>query len=260
MERDGQRDDWGVVAVSDQQDGRPDGQLRRSDDGIEIPNLKAWTHIAQKEKPMKAHVSTVAAILLLALSSSIGCVVPVGSIVPYGGTIAIAKDVPDGWLLCDGRPVPEGSAYDDLRELLRETAWGSEGAVIHLPDLRGMFLRGVDDPDGPAGKEWEAAGNDEDPDKRQDRITRQPSTLVGSVQDYATARPGENFWANLRHHHEHGRAVAGHVMAGGTEPPRNNDGRADTDFRLSETEVTTKGGGDKETRPRNAYVNFIIKY
>lgn len=209
---------------------------------------------------MKVHVSTVAAILLLALSSSIGCVVPVGSIVPYGGTIAIPKDVPDGWLLCDGTPVPEGSAYDDLRELLRQTAWGSEGAVIHLPDLRGMFLRGVDDPDGPAGEEWEAAGNDEEPDKRQDRITKLPSTLVGSVQPAGTAVPNGG-WQVTGGGHSHtidlyyaGGPESGKAVAAGDKNAK-LDGSV-----VGGTHSHSISSDDKETRPINAYVNFIIKY
>lgn len=186
--------------------------------------------------------------------------VPAGSIVPYGGSILEQDDVPDGWLLCDGSVIPDGEHYGALRELLRSTAWGNTGAQVRLPDLRGMFLRGVDDPDGPAGTEWDPAGRDPDADERKHPTLDQFSQLIGSVQDYATALPRVDFWANLRHRHGYRRAVRGDVRAGGTEDPRNNDGSTNTDPALSEAQVTNEGGGDTETRPKNAYVNFIIKY
>jgi hypothetical protein len=54
---------------------------------------------------------------------------PVGSIVAYPGAIA-----PKGWLLCDGKPIPAGSTFDELRKLT--------GA--NTPDFQGYFLRGID--------------------------------------------------------------------------------------------------------------------
>ena len=55
--------------------------------------------------------------------------VPTGTIVTFAGT---HEQVPDGWLYCDGRSIPED--YSKLRDLL-----GSN----FTPDLRGMFLRGA---------------------------------------------------------------------------------------------------------------------
>ena len=60
-----------------------------------------------------------------AVSASNG--VPTGSIMPFIGTVA-----PRGWILCDGRALPETAT--ELRTLL-----GSNNA----PDLRGMFVRGA---------------------------------------------------------------------------------------------------------------------
>jgi hypothetical protein len=53
---------------------------------------------------------------------------PVGSIQAYYGTTD-----PDGWLICDGRSTPTGSEYNALRALVGDK----------IPDLRGMFLRGL---------------------------------------------------------------------------------------------------------------------
>ncbi|MGC6402692.1 MAG: phage tail protein [Flavobacteriaceae bacterium] len=57
--------------------------------------------------------------------------VPVGAILPYTGDSA---SIPDGYLLCNGDPIPNGTAFDALRSLL-----GNNSTV---PDLRGVFLRG----------------------------------------------------------------------------------------------------------------------
>ncbi|WP_375673930.1 phage tail protein, partial [Bartonella sp. TS82HLJMH] len=65
--------------------------------------------------------------------------VPVGLIGSFG-----MQSLPDGWLLCDGRAYSR-EAYRDLF-LLIGTTWGEGDGVetFNVPDLRGMFLRGVD--------------------------------------------------------------------------------------------------------------------
>jgi hypothetical protein len=58
--------------------------------------------------------------------------VPTGAIMPFMG----GKDnVPEGWLLCDGSPIPDGPLKDMLTSNNVEFA--------KTPDLRGMFLRGT---------------------------------------------------------------------------------------------------------------------
>jgi hypothetical protein len=55
---------------------------------------------------------------------------PVGSITAYAG-----RSTPKGWLLCDGKPIPSGKEYDELRKLL---------GTKDTPNLQGYFLRGFD--------------------------------------------------------------------------------------------------------------------
>lgn len=61
--------------------------------------------------------------------------VPPGTIIAYGG-----KNVPQGYLLCDGRTVST-SDYPELYQAI-ETIYGGNSSNFKLPDLRGMFLRG----------------------------------------------------------------------------------------------------------------------
>lgn len=59
------------------------------------------------------------------------------------GTFATEK-IPSGWLLCDGKEYSRKN-YANLFAVLRET-WGKGDGqtTFNVPDLRGMFLRGLD--------------------------------------------------------------------------------------------------------------------
>jgi len=55
-------------------------------------------------------------------------VIPVGTISSHFGS-----EAPQGWLICDGSAIPDGSQYDQLREVLGEAG--------KLPDLRNLFQK-----------------------------------------------------------------------------------------------------------------------
>ncbi|MBB5074403.1 hypothetical protein HNQ69_001545 [Bartonella callosciuri] len=63
------------------------------------------------------------------------------------GTIGVfgMQVLPEGWLLCDGKAYLR-SEYSALYEAIG-TRWGGSDSwtKFHVPDLRGVFLRGVDD-------------------------------------------------------------------------------------------------------------------
>jgi len=68
-----------------------------------------------------------------------GLVNPVGIISPYAGLSA-----PSGWLLCDGE-LYNGAAsdYADLYAVIGQKYGAGAGDYFHVPDLRGVFLRGL---------------------------------------------------------------------------------------------------------------------
>lgn len=75
--------------------------------------------------------------------------VPIGSIMPYGGI-----EAPFGWLLCDGSEVRK-SDYNELWQAIgfnfKDPALISDNGVnfFALPDLRGRFALGLDNMGGP---------------------------------------------------------------------------------------------------------------
>lgn len=88
---------------------------------------------------------------------------PIGTIQAFS-----CKDIPDGWLLCDGSSV-QVDKYPDLFRVIGFTFGGNNVESFQLPDLRGRFIRG-----------WDSTGiNDE-------------SREFGSVQEDAFQSHGHN--------------------------------------------------------------------
>ncbi len=158
--------------------------------------------------------------------------VPLGTIMAYGGDTLDPKIVEQlktqGWLPCDGALVLR-SEYGDLGKVLGNAFGASTDKQFRVPDLRGRFPRGTNqntgrDPDAGTRRADPAGGNSGD--------------NVGSVQD-------DEFKS-----HSHGYRSADH------ETPRN--GTFSGNYWANKNSQTTATGG-KETRPKNLYVNWIIK-
>jgi microcystin-dependent protein len=176
--------------------------------------------------------------------------VPPGTIAAFAGPV-----VPSGWLLCDGAPVSR-TTYASLFAAIGTVHGNGDGAsTFNLPDYRGMFLRGVD---GDAGR---------DPDKAMRTAVAQGANVgdeVGSMESSATALPHTAFGTSTAGSHTHTIAGGGYNSGGGqvgTFP-------GGTPFALNQIVAQAAGdhnhtvntGGDSETRPVNAYVNYIVKY
>lgn len=156
---------------------------------------------------------------------------PIGSIVAYSGTSA-----PSGFLLCDGSAVSR-TTYSALFAIIGEAAGeGDNSTTFNVPDLRGRFLRGRDasagrDPDAASRTAMNTGGNTGD--------------NVMSVQDEGIKQ----------HDHDANRGSEITTAAGNgyaRSATTGTDGGA-----MIESTGTTLGN---ETRPKNAYVTYIIKY
>ena len=184
---------------------------------------------------------------------------PIGAIVAFAGP---PDRVSDDWLICDGRSLDRTDPrYHALFEEIGST-WGGDGAnSFCIPDLRGMFLRGVD-----RGADGTYSGRDPDRDQRRPAnpelaVPGNQGNAVGSIETDALGRhdhPAETQLDPIAHRHSY-REPSG---PGGF-------GTAQTDHRglrdvetspvtiMASTEVKPAGGS--ETRPVNAGVYWIIR-
>lgn len=159
------------------------------------------------------------------------CPMPVGTILAYGGK---HDTVPEGWLLCDGKDYYRDE-YQELFVVIG-TLWGDGDGVrtFNVPDLRGIFLRGVD----------HHSGRDPDVKKRTD--------IRGGL---AGDRPGSYQEDEIRSHSHY------------VYIPRDEYGY-DDHYATTETDYSDEGffphsttsTGGSETRPKNASVFYIIKH
>ncbi len=169
---------------------------------------------------------------------------PAGIIIPFAGP---AENIPAGWMLCDGSAISR-SEYANLYNAIG-VCWGTgDGATtFNLPDLRGMFLRGV------SGD----SGNDADADSRivlkdnggntgnnvgsyQGDAIRNITGSHGSGEKYndipATGAFYKQSWTNR-------------TAGDGTNNPQA--------YGFDASRVVPVGS---DNRPKNVYVTYIIKY
>jgi microcystin-dependent protein len=157
--------------------------------------------------------------------------VPIGTVVAWSGNPAF---LPDNWKVCDGTAYPK-DRYGELYRVVANYWTNDEGLqkdLFNIPDLQGMFLRGVN------GTRDDAYA-DPDIDIRKDFLGKNSKT-VGSYQKdefkqhvhkvYQSGNFGEGQSANSEHHMS-GSWNARHQQA----------------------------EGGKETRPKNVAVYWIIK-
>src|SRR5215218_525641 len=189
--------------------------------------------------------------------------VPIGSIVAYAGPIDREEFEPaTGWMLCDGRLLDRNDTAHAALFNAIGFAWGHDGSDrFNLPDLQGYFLRGVDESQGPESR---------DPDNnRRTRIHPGGSVgaRVGSGQSYGKALPPEQedrfrVLFDGQHRHSMNFEINATRAVGGTGNTVAHP--APNPSQMPQTEPVGNHnhrfeGGNKETRPINAYVNWIIR-
>lgn len=156
---------------------------------------------------------------------------PVGSISAYGGDVA-----PSGYFLCDGTAISRAT-YSALFTLVGVRFGSGNGTTtFNLPDLRGRFLRGKDD----------ATGRD------PDAAARTAMNSGGATGDNVGSVQGDDMGVDtLQALYYVGAGATPNVLLGGANA---STGTFSNIFSSTQTDST-----GQETRPKNAYVNFIIK-
>lgn len=159
---------------------------------------------------------------------------PVGSIMAYAGALPNFEGL--GWLVCDGKALSREN-YKELWEAIGAAYGAPSDSEFNTPALEGMFLRGVNhtserDPSAANRTPLRPGGNG--------------GAQVGSMQPYGTARPKTNFRSRLAKYD--------------VQETKYDKGVAARPYKWNSTEVAHLAqGGDKESRPINKYVHFIIK-
>jgi len=180
---------------------------------------------------------------------------PVGTIVAYGGDIFKLRSNEQklGWYVCDGRRISVDS-FPEYANVVGQTYGVSDAAdSVYLPDFRGLFLRGVNS--GFTGNRTDSLA-DPDVNKRfamNPNGTGNTQSQVGSVQDDA-----------FQGHHHAAGVVGSPASAGATfdvEGQSGGTGTLDVNFAGYATSDNQYGNArvSFETRPKNAYVYWIIK-
>jgi microcystin-dependent protein len=197
--------------------------------------------------------------------------VPTGAVIAFAGTPA---QVPDGWLLCDGAELSE-TLYPELFSVIG-ISHGGGGGLFRLPDYRGRFLRGQD------------LGIGRDPN----RTTRSAMATGGATGDTVGTVQGDAFQGHRHtlgsHAHtifsdEHSHTLFASNATSSTGPraeravgdPATNGSltaaiEADTHNHTMGSNASSMTNPSNlpgyppasfafETRPENAYVNYIIR-
>lgn len=169
---------------------------------------------------------------------------PPGIIIPFAGP---AENIPNGWLLCDGSAISR-SDYANLYRAIG-VCWGTGDNVttFNIPDLRGMFLRGV------SGE----SGHDPDADKRIVLTDNGGNTgnNVGSYQGDAIRNitgshgSGEKYDDIAATGAFYKQSWTNRTAGDGTNNPHA--------YGFDASRVVPVGS---DNRPKNVYVTYIIKY
>jgi len=158
---------------------------------------------------------------------------PPGTIVAYGGPIA-----PLGWQLCDGTFLNK-LTYSALFAVIGTSFGEPNNAQFQVPDLRGVFLRGVN---GSQSGPWA----DPETNGRTFMYTGGATgNAIGSVQ-------GDAF-------QNHTHYIGGFGLASGNGGDTRFNTLSDYGNRQYDRLSGSANGGGSETRPKNVYVNYIIK-
>lgn len=186
---------------------------------------------------------------------------PIGTIVIWAGENPPNND----WEICIGQrklKSTNSKLYEAIGGYWNKDV-GQNEDFFQLPDLRGVFIRGVN---GSRNDIYKDVG----PRKSTTGILNLNNS-VGSFQYYATALPTvTNFRIEIDESGKHGHTIefgrSDKQAVSQIDRTRfidlesaNDGGSVRTNQSGSHTHSAIIIGGDSETRPNNAYVNYIIK-
>lgn len=197
-------------------------------EAIEKNNItKDLEFVAQVERAIKQYGNADELV-----SQVIAHQVPIGSITAFAGS----QDMPDGWLLCAGQEVSRCEYHELLKAI--GTLWGAanDADKFKIPDLRGLFLRGIDN------------GAKNDPDGLTRAIGSFQADLIKDHVHQLSLQYKQFLFSNIS---PPGATIGGPIGA-------NADDQIYSGVPIAATAGHASIGG-AETRPKNAAVNWIIR-
>ncbi len=187
---------------------------------------------------------------------------PVGTVVAYIGD---PKTLTSEWAVCDGSSVKISENLGLFQVLGWDHGYGADSdrfTTFALPDLRGQFLRGVDN----------GSGRDKGASERKSSADANViiGDIPGTIQSFATARPSDPFETATDGAHTHANGQFTRLMAhtgADTVHEKTDDNDAGSEAALHISGTMSAGthhhkvelGGDAETRPINISVYWVIK-
>ncbi|MGE0021575.1 MAG: phage tail protein [Draconibacterium sp.] len=173
--------------------------------------------------------------------------VPAGAIMPYAGTVTSGNSLQEpipGWLVCNGATLTNDAKFTKLKTVLG-TSWGT-GLV---PDLRGIFLRGVNNGRTDAFKDSEdrVVGNFQQDELESHNHTGTTTTNGAHTHNwtypFSSSEGGDG-----------STSIMGDDQNAGTW----NIGTDSQGAHSHTLNIANTGGS--ETRSKNAGIVYIIKY
>lgn len=196
--------------------------------------------------------------LSAAVQASLVGVNPTGTILAYSSSTA-----PTGYLYCNGQAV-DRTTYAALFALVGESyGQGNNTTTFNVPDLRGRFLRGVDDgtgtdPNAATRTAMATGGNTGDALGSVQASTAAANTLTDPTHTHtATSVLGAISSFTSRYPSSVSPYGIGRTSIGGLDIATTDGNLAQTNMVAATTGITVSGGA--ETRPVNANVFYIIK-
>jgi microcystin-dependent protein len=229
-------DAYGTVGVMVGEGTKVDGIAATFAD-VNFAAVHYWMKVELKEGSNYRELSyTVLPSVPYARVAANASTMPAGTVVSFMGNEA---NIPEGWLLCDGSTVSR-SQYTALYAAIG-TVWGfgDNATTFNLPDLRGVFERGVS---GASGKDADAAN-------------RTPVKEGGNSGNNVGSYQGDEFKSHTHSMRNRYRAEYGNGGFNDGFQPYNSTNSTDANIPNA---ITPTGGN--ETRPVNVYVYKIIKY
>ncbi|SFM84706.1 tail fiber protein [Nitrosomonas communis] len=163
----------------------------------------------------------------------------IGVIVMWG-----SDSLPDGWVFCDGRTLLSAD-YPHITGDCAKPFHVDANGMVRVPDMRGLFVRGVDDRTGTTEGDPDAAS----------RVDMFDPTLPAPHAPYSVQL---STFASHTHEYQTAPVACSAEVISTFKFSTSDSGDFPVYLYLFTSSVTDAQDGAKETRPLNMYLRYII--